>query len=90
MREGFVALTKTDMVEPDWLDLVQEDTAEFLQGTFLEGKPIVPVSSKTGEGLDTLLATLNDICRKLNARSVRGPVRLPWIGCSPYAALAPW
>jgi selenocysteine-specific elongation factor len=77
VREGFVALTKTDMVEPDWLDLVQEDTAEFLQGTFLEGKPIVPVSSKTGEGLDTLLATLNDMCRKLNPRSVHGPVRLP-------------
>ncbi|WP_143301781.1 GTP-binding protein, partial [Candidatus Entotheonella palauensis] len=47
VREGFVALTKTDMVEPDWLELVQEDTAEFLQGTFLEGKPIVPVSSRT-------------------------------------------
>ncbi|ETW98842.1 MAG: hypothetical protein ETSY1_17225 [Candidatus Entotheonella factor] len=77
VREGFVALTKTDMVEPDWLELVQEDTAEFLQGTFLEGKPIVPVSSRTGGGLDVLLATLNDICRDLNPRSVNGPMRLP-------------
>ncbi len=77
VQEGFVALTKTDMVEPDWLELVQEDTAEFLQGTFLAGKPIVPVSSRTGEGLDHLLATLNDICRDLNPRSVNGPVRLP-------------
>jgi selenocysteine-specific elongation factor len=77
VREGLVALTKIDMVEPDWLELVQEDTAEFLQGTFLEGKPIVPVSSKTGEGLDVLLATLNDICRDLNPRSLHGPARLP-------------
>ena len=77
VREGLVALTKIDMVESDWLELVQEDTAEFLQGTFLEGKPIVPVSSKTGEGLDVLLATLNDICRELNPRSLHGPARLP-------------
>ena len=40
VREGLVALTKIDMVDPDWLELVQEDTAEFLRGTFLEGKPI--------------------------------------------------
>ena len=77
VREGFVALTKTDMVEPDWLELVQEDTAEFLQGTFLGGKPIVPVSARTGEGIDALLATLNDICRDLEPRSINGPARLP-------------
>src|SRR5207245_9961630 len=39
VREGLVALTKIDMVDPDWLELVQEDTAEFLRVTFLEGKP---------------------------------------------------
>jgi selenocysteine-specific elongation factor len=77
VREGLVALTKIDMVDPDWLDLVQEDTAEFLRGTFLEGKPIVPVSSKTGEGLDTLLATLRALCQPLTPRSTTGPVRLP-------------
>ncbi len=77
VREGLVALTKTDMVEPDWLDLVQEDPAEFLQGTFLEGKPIVPVSSKTGEGLPGLLDTLKDSCQHLTPRSTTGPVRLP-------------
>src|SRR5207244_5320919 len=51
VREGLVALTKIDMVDPDWLELVQEDTAEFLLGSFLDGKPIEPVSSKTGEGV---------------------------------------
>src|SRR5712675_1327512 len=63
VREGLVALTKIDMVDPDWLELVQEDTAEFLRDTFLEGKPIVPVSSKTGAGLDTLLETLRTLCQ---------------------------
>jgi selenocysteine-specific elongation factor len=77
VREGLVALTKTDMVEPDWLDLVQEDTAEFLQGTFLAGKPIVPVSSKTGEGLTELLDVLSDTCRRLTPRATTGPIRLP-------------
>ena len=77
VREGLVALTKIDMVDPDWLELVQEDTAEFLCGTFLEGKPIVPVSSKTGEGLDTLLEALRTLCQPLTPRSTQGPVRLP-------------
>lgn len=77
VREGLVALTKTDMVESDWLDLVREDTAEFLHGTFLEGKPIVPVSSKTGEGLSDLLDTLRRVCGSLSPRSSSGPVRLP-------------
>jgi selenocysteine-specific elongation factor len=77
VREGLVALTKTDMVEPDWLDLVQEDTAEFLDGTFLAGKPIVPVSSKTGAGLSTLVETLHTVCAQLTPRSTTGATRLP-------------
>jgi selenocysteine-specific elongation factor len=77
VREGLVALTKVDMVDPDWLELVQEDTAEFLRGTFLEGKPIVPVSSRTGEGLDDLREALRTLCRPLTPRSTTGPVRLP-------------
>jgi selenocysteine-specific elongation factor len=77
VREGLVALTKTDMVEPDWLDLVQEDTAEFLHGTFLEGKPIVPVSSKTGAGLPALVETLHGICTRLTPKSASGSTRLP-------------
>jgi len=77
VREGLVALTKTDMVEPDWLELVQADTAEFLQGTFLEGKPIIPLSSRTGEGLPALLDVLRTICEQLTPKSATGPARLP-------------
>lgn len=77
VREGLVVLTKIDMVDPDWLELVREDTADFLRGTFLEGKPIVPVSSKTGEGLEALLAALRTLCQALPPRATTGPVRLP-------------
>jgi selenocysteine-specific elongation factor len=63
IKAGVVALTKTDMVEPDWLDMVKEEVANYLQGTFLEGAPIMPVSAHTGSGLDELkleLAKLAD------------------------------
>ena len=45
IRHGMVALTKIDMVDPELLELAQEDVASFLEGTFLEGAPIFPVSS---------------------------------------------
>jgi selenocysteine-specific elongation factor len=77
VREGLVALTKIDMVEPDWLDLVREDTAEFLHGTFLAGKPIVPVSSRTGAGLPDLLEALRVACEHLTPKLHTGPARLP-------------
>ncbi len=54
-----VALTKADLVEPDWLELVQMDLEEFLEGTRFAGSPVVPVSSRTGEGLPELLEALD-------------------------------
>jgi len=58
VRAGLVALTKIDMVEPDWLDMVREEVAEYLKGSFLEGAPILPVSAHTGAGLPELKAEL--------------------------------
>ena len=43
--KGFVVLTKTDLVDEEWIEMVKEDIREKLAGTFLEGAPIVPVSS---------------------------------------------
>ncbi|MBQ4125497.1 MAG: selenocysteine-specific translation elongation factor, partial [Desulfovibrio sp.] len=54
IREGFVALTKTDMVEPDWLAMVKEELGSFMEGTFLEGAPILEVSAATGQGVQEL------------------------------------
>ena len=90
VQEGLVTLTKTDMVEAEWLELVRDDTAEFLRGTFLEGKPIVPVSSRTGEGLEALLETLRGACESLSPRTSGGRCACPSTACSPCAVSAPW
>ncbi len=58
IRTGLVALTKSDLVESDILDLVRLEVEELAAGSFLEGKPIVPVSSVTGQGLDDLRAAI--------------------------------
>ncbi len=54
IKHGLVAVTKIDMVDPELLELAIEDISEFLQGTFLEGAPLFPVSAQTGEGVDKL------------------------------------
>ena len=77
VEHGLVALTKTDMVDEDLLELALEDVKEFVVGTFLEDKPIIPVSSTTGQGLEEFSATLEDICRKLPERKFSSIFRLP-------------
>ncbi|HEV8310076.1 MAG TPA: selenocysteine-specific translation elongation factor [Methylomirabilota bacterium] len=77
VRSGLVVLTKADMAEPDWLELVREDTRAFLRGTFLEGQPIVPVSAKTGQGLDVLRDALGGLARAVPPRGTDATFRLP-------------
>jgi len=64
VKHGLVALTKTDMVDEEMLELAREDVADFLKGTFLEGSAIFPVSSATGEGMDALRAAIAEQCRR--------------------------
>ena len=77
IRQGFVALTKTDMVEPDWLELVSEDIRNFLKGSFLENAPFFPVSAITGQGLDALKAHIESCAAQLPPRHDCGLFRLP-------------
>ena len=75
---GLVALTKIDMVrDPDWLELVQLDIMDTLQGTVLEDQPIIPVSAHTGEGLDQLVEAMTDMLSHQPARADVGNPRLP-------------
>jgi len=74
---GIVALTKTDLVETDWLEMVTEEVREGLQGTFLRDAPIVPVSSKTGDGLEALRQALAEAAAQAQERSADGMLRLP-------------
>jgi selenocysteine-specific elongation factor len=75
---GLVALTKTDMVaEPGWLDLVTADIDEILKGTTLEGAPVVPVSAKTGAGLEALVTALQSALARQSPRPDQGRPCLP-------------
>ena len=61
IRAGLVALTKTDMVEEEWLELVHEEVQAYLAGSFLDGAPIIPVSAHTGAGLDELKSHITEL-----------------------------
>jgi selenocysteine-specific elongation factor len=74
---GIVALTKADLVEPDILDLVRLEVREFLAGSFLEDAAILPVSSRTGQGLDDLKRALGEAAARTPPRPAGGLVRLP-------------
>ncbi|MGM0402893.1 MAG: selenocysteine-specific translation elongation factor [Thermodesulfobacteriota bacterium] len=74
---GFVVLTKIDMVDAEWLELVKEDVTDFMDKTFLEDSPIVSVSSITGEGIDEMIAVLDEYCSALPERTSTGLFRLP-------------
>lgn len=77
IQRGLVALTKIDLVDAEWLEMVTDDIRESLTGTFLEHAPIVPVSSKTGEGLNGLLEELARLAAQVQERSADGVFRLP-------------
>ena len=77
IRDGMIALTKIDMVDEDLLELALDDIHEFVKGTFLEGKPIIPVSSVTNKGLDVFVKTLETICINLPERKFSSIFRLP-------------
>lgn len=77
VEHGLVALTKIDMIDAEWLELVEEDIREFVAGTFLEGKAIVPVSSASGEGLEAFVEALDDLSGRIPERSSSNLFRLP-------------
>ena len=77
VEHGIVVLTKTDIVEEEWLELVADDVRTFLKGSFLEDAPMVRVSSATGEGLSEFLEALGKLCAVVPERSSSGLFRLP-------------
>jgi len=78
VRGGVVAMTKMDMAEDeDWLDLVEADLLEVLEGTVLDGSPVVRCSARTGEGLEQLVAELDDYLATSAPRRDVGRPRLP-------------
>jgi selenocysteine-specific elongation factor len=74
---GLTVLSKSDLVEPDVLDLVRLEAEEFLAGSFLAGAPIIPVSAKTGAGLDRLKEELRRVAAEVPAKDSSHHFRLP-------------
>jgi selenocysteine-specific elongation factor len=77
IRHGLIALTKSDLVDKDLLDLVQLEVADFVQGSFLEAAPMIPVSSTTRAGLDDLRAALSVAAAAIRGKDASRYPRLP-------------
>ena len=77
VTSGIVALTKTDTVDRETVELVELETADLLAGTPLEGMPVVPVSARTGEGVDELRRALLAMAGRCGVRTAAGAARLP-------------
>ena len=74
---GVVALTKSDLVDADVLGLVRLEVEEFLRGSFLEGAPILPLSARTGQGVEELKAEMVRLASQVPGKDSSRRFRLP-------------
>jgi selenocysteine-specific elongation factor len=74
---GIIVLTKSDLVDDDVIALVTLEARELVSGSFLEHAPIIPVSARTGAGLDALRQAMTLVGQTSRRRSAGGPIRLP-------------
>src|ERR1700690_876508 len=72
IQSGLIAVTKSDLVEKDWLELVKEEVKNFAQGPFLDGANIIPVSARTGENIDTLKNEIRDLALRVKTKTSDG------------------
>ena len=77
VKAGIVVLTKVDLVDDDWLALIEEDIKNELKGSFLEGYDIIQVSSKTGKGIDKLLEKLEQLSKTAATSQPQQFFRMP-------------
>jgi selenocysteine-specific elongation factor len=75
--QGLIVVTKTDLVDDEIREIATLEAKELVAGSFLENAPVVPVSSKTGEGVEELKRTLLELAKNARTRSSAGPFRLP-------------
>ena len=78
IQKGIVVITKSDLVDEEWMELVKEDIADMVRDTFLEGAPVIEVSSYTGQNIDVLKDKIVEIAGKeLKEKKRDMPFRLP-------------
>jgi selenocysteine-specific elongation factor len=76
VKQGIIVVTKKDMVDPEWLDMVNDEIEEFCSDSFLEGAPLINVSSTTGEGIELVLDEIDRMVKGHHFNEVFGPFRL--------------
>jgi len=76
IRTGVIAVTKIDLVDPEFVELVAAEIEETTAGTFLEGCPVIPVSSQTGEGIDELKEAIVQVAAQIEVSQTQGPFRM--------------
>jgi selenocysteine-specific elongation factor len=77
VRQGIIAITKSDLVEEDWIRLVEDEVRGFAKGSFLENAAIIPVSSKTGHNIELLKEKIRELVMTAEPKSESGIFRLP-------------
>ena len=77
IKDGCLVITKSDVVDPEWLEMMQEEIVDRLEGTFLEGKPVYAVSAYTGQGIPELKEALRGMVQRAAIKNMRVPFRLP-------------
>jgi selenocysteine-specific elongation factor len=78
VKSGIVVITKVDMIDDEeLLQLVEADVTEYVNGSFLEGAPVIRASSRTGQGIDELKKALAKLAAKVTERDERAVARLP-------------
>ncbi len=76
IKKGIIVITKADMVDKEWLEMMEEEIAECFKGTFLQDAPIHAVSSKTGEGIKELVIDIDRATEEVEAKDTEGHFRL--------------
>lgn len=77
VKKGIIVLTKADLVDSEWIEMIKSDLKTEFKGTFLEKAPIHPVSSKTKIGFEELVAQIDKITEEVEAKDTEGHFRLP-------------
>ena len=77
VKAGLVALTKSDLVDEELLELARDEVEDFVRGSFLEGAPLIPVSSRTGEGVEELKKALVELAAVVEPKATVAVPRLP-------------
>ncbi len=77
IKKGIIVMTKSTLVDEEWLELVKEDIREKVKDTFLENAEIIPVDSVKKTGIDNLINKIDAITDETEARDVNTPVRMP-------------